>query len=158
MIDPEQHPPSSTALTPPMDLPEAAAKLRTLAGQLTRRLRAASGGEGVTMSQAFVLSRLDRRGPATTVELARAERVRPQSMGATLSTLEEAGLVARSPHPSDRRQTIISLTPEGRRQIAEGRRTREGWIVQALSERLDDRERAVVLEAIDLLGRLTDDA
>ncbi|MEV5506760.1 MarR family winged helix-turn-helix transcriptional regulator [Streptomyces orinoci] len=139
------------------DLAEVASKLRALSGQLTRRLRAASEGDGITMSQAAVLSRLVRKGPATTVELARAERVRPQSMGATLAALEEAGLVQRSPHPSDRRQMIMSLTEQGRRKIEEGRRIKESWIVQALRDRLDDRERAVVIEAIELLGRLTEE-
>ncbi|MFI9723022.1 MarR family winged helix-turn-helix transcriptional regulator [Streptomyces sp. NPDC052396] len=150
----EQQPAVSADQT---DLGEAASKLRALSGQLTRRLRAASEGDGVTMSQAAVLSRLNRQGPATTVELARAERVRPQSMGATLSALEEAGLVQRSPHPSDRRQMIMSLTEQGHRKIAEGRRIKESWIVQALRDQLDDRERAVVIEAIELLGRLTED-
>ncbi|NVK77620.1 MarR family transcriptional regulator [Streptomyces morookaense] len=122
-----------------------------------RRLRAASEGEGVTLSQAAVLSRLDRHGPATTVALARAERVRPQSMGATVGALEEEGLVQRSPHPTDRRQAIMSLTDKGRRQLTEVRRTREGWIAQALGERLDEREQAVVIEALDLLARLAED-
>lgn len=141
----------------PDELHEAASKIRALAGQLTRRLREASEGADVTMSQAAVLSRLDRRGPATTVELARAERVRPQSMGATLAALEDAGLVERSPHPTDRRQMLMSLTEEGRRQVEEVRRTREGWIARALREGLDERERAVVVEAVDLLARLVEE-
>ncbi|MEV4438872.1 MarR family transcriptional regulator [Streptomyces sp. NPDC049577] len=142
---------------PSAELAEAAARLRVLTGALMRRLRAAGEGSGVTLSQASVLSRLDRDGPATTVALARAERVRPQSMGATLAALEETGLVERSPHPSDRRQAIMSLTGEGRRQLADVRRTREGWIARALAERLDERERAVVVEALGLLSRLTEE-
>ncbi|GHF05769.1 MULTISPECIES: MarR family winged helix-turn-helix transcriptional regulator [Streptomyces] len=149
--------PQSPAAAAPPELAEAAAKLRVLTGQLMRRLRAASEGEGVTLSQAAVLSRLDRHGPATTVALARAERVRPQSMGATVGALEEEGLVQRSPHPTDRRQAIMSLTDKGRRQLTEVRRTREGWIAQALGERLDEREQAVVIEALDLLARLAED-
>ncbi|MFF4403399.1 MarR family winged helix-turn-helix transcriptional regulator [Streptomyces sp. NPDC001262] len=151
-----EQPPSPAAAVSP-ELAEAAAKLRVLTGQLMRRLRAASEGEGVTLSQAAVLSRLDRHGPATTVALARAERVRPQSMGATLGALEEEGLVERSPHPTDGRQAIMSLTDKGRRQLTEVRRTREGWIAQALGERLDAREQAVVIEALDLLTRLAEE-
>ncbi|MEU7169278.1 MarR family transcriptional regulator [Streptomyces morookaense] len=154
MIHEQPQPPAAAA---PPELAEAAAKLRILTGQLMRRLRAASEGEGVTLSQAAVLSRLDRHGPATTVALARAERVRPQSMGATVGALEEEGLVQRSPHPTDRRQAIMSLTDKGRRQLTEVRRTREGWIAQALGERLDEREQAVVIEALDLLARLAED-
>lgn len=147
----------SAAPAPSAELAEAAARLRVLTGQLTRRLRAASEGTDVTLSQASALSRLDREGPATTVTLARAERVRPQSMGATLAALEEAGLVERSPHPSDRRQAIMSLTEQGRLRLAEVRREREGWIASALAERLDEREQAVVVEALGLLARLAEE-
>ncbi|WP_171170076.1 MarR family winged helix-turn-helix transcriptional regulator [Streptomyces sp. I05A-00742] len=153
----EHQSPAPAASAELTELHEAASRLRVLAGQLTRRLRAAGEGTDVTLSQAAVLSGLDRRGPATTVELARWERVRPQSMGATLAGLEEAGLVERSPHPSDRRQVLISLSPEGRHRLAEVRRAREGWIAQALRERFDERERAVVVEAIGLLERLAED-
>lgn len=147
----------TAAPAPSAELAEAAARLRVLTGQLMRRLRAASEGTDVTLSQAAALSRLDREGPATTVALARAERVRPQSMGATLAALEEAGLVERSPHPSDRRQAIMSLTGQGRLRLAEVRREREGWIARALAERLDEREQAVVVEALGLLARLAED-
>jgi DNA-binding MarR family transcriptional regulator len=135
----------------------ASAELRARAGQLMRRLRAASEGSEVTMSQASVLSRLDRCGPATTSALAKAEGVRPQSMGATLLALEEAGMVARTPHPTDRRQALMLLTRKGRHHLEEVRRSREGWLVEALEQRLDDRERAVMIEAIGLLGRLVDE-
>ncbi|MFF4160467.1 MarR family winged helix-turn-helix transcriptional regulator [Streptomyces sp. NPDC001678] len=154
MKDREQ-PPAAPA--PSAELVEAAARLRVLTGQLMRRLRTASEGTDVTLSQASALSRLDREGPATTVALARAERVRPQSMGATLAALEEAGLVERSPHPSDRRQAIMSLTEQGRLRLAEVRREREGWIAGALAERLDEREQAVVVEALGLLARLAEE-
>ncbi|MCC3775763.1 MarR family winged helix-turn-helix transcriptional regulator [Streptomyces sp. UNOB3_S3] len=154
MKDREQ-PPAAPA--PSAELAEAAARLRVLTGQLMRRLRAASEGTDVTLSQASALSRLDREGPATTVALARAERVRPQSMGATLAALEVAGLVERSPHPSDRRQAIMSLTGQGRVRLAEVRREREGWIARALAERLDEREQAVVVEALGLLARLAEE-
>ncbi|MFI0737555.1 MarR family winged helix-turn-helix transcriptional regulator [Streptomyces sp. NPDC021100] len=138
------------------ELHETASRIRVLTGQLARRLRAAGERTDLTLSQSAVLSRLDRRGPATTVELARAEGVRPQSMGTTLAGLEEAGLIERTPHPSDRRQIVISLSPEGLRRLGEAREVREGWIARALEERFDARERAVVVEAIGLLERLTD--
>ena len=49
-----------------------------------------------------------------------AEAVKPQSMGATLSALEESGLVKRSSDPNDGRQVIFRLTAE----VAEAKLTR----------------------------------
>ncbi|MBZ4319570.1 MarR family winged helix-turn-helix transcriptional regulator [Streptomyces huiliensis] len=152
----EQQSPAPAAAPELTELHETASRIRVLTGRLARRLRAAGDRTDLTLSQSAVLSRLDRHGPATTVELARAEHVRPQSMGTTLAGLEEAGLIERSPHPSDRRQVLISLAPEGLRRLREARGVREGWIAQALAERFDERERAVVTEAIGLLERLTE--
>ncbi len=87
-----------------------AGDLRVVIGQLRRRLREQSGFGDLSWSQTSVLSRLDREGPGTVTSLARAEGMRPQSMGATVSALEAAGLVSGSPDPKDGRQTILSLT------------------------------------------------
>ena len=64
----------------------------------------------LTASQRFALGRLSREGPLTVTALARAEGVRPQSMGATVAVLEAQGLVAGAPDPADGRQTLLSLT------------------------------------------------
>jgi len=73
-------------------------------GPLMRRLRTESNAGGLSWSQRTVMGRLKREGAATTADLARAENVKPQSMGATLAALEGEGLVGRTPHPSDGRQ------------------------------------------------------
>ena len=87
-----------------------ASELRLVLGQLVRRLRAENN---FSISQGAVLARLDREGPLTTSALAAAERVRPQSMAHTVAELQAAGLVARRPHPLDRRQILIELTDRG---------------------------------------------
>ena len=79
-------------------------------GQLVRRLRAE---HRLPISHGAVLGRLERDGPATTSALAAAERVRPQSMAQTVSELEAAGLIDRTPDPDDRRQIHIGLTERG---------------------------------------------
>jgi len=74
---------------------------------LTRRLRAESNKHELSWSQLAVTARLEMAGPSTTAELARAEAVKPQSMGATLGALEEAGLVERSADSTDGRRVIL---------------------------------------------------
>ncbi len=103
-----------------------------------------------------MLGRLDREGPQSTVELAAAERVRPQSMGQTLAELEAQGLISRRPDETDRRRTLIELTDEGRRELAEDRRRREGWLAQAIARDFSEEEHEVLNRAVALLARLTE--
>ncbi|OIV38321.1 hypothetical protein BIV57_06590 [Mangrovactinospora gilvigrisea] len=147
---PPQQPPGADRVA------EASAELRALAGRLIRRLRHAARAD-VTDSQAGVLSRLERHGPATIVALARAEMVRPQSMGATLAALEELGLVERGAHPTDRRQVVMSLTEDGRARLTKLRRLREGWLYDAITTKLTPDEQAVLVEAVGLLDRIVGD-
>jgi DNA-binding MarR family transcriptional regulator len=122
-------------------------------GLFVRRVRAASATHGLSMSQAFVLGRLDKEGPATTADLARAEGVKPQSMGTTVASLEELGLVQRKPHPTDGRQVYIALTAKGaemRKSIGDAKQT---WLTQAISQ-LDERERETLFAAGKIIERL----
>ncbi len=131
-----------------------AVDLRLLLGQLRRKLREQDGSEDLTWSQTCVLSRLERDGPATVTALARAEGVRPQSMGATIASLEAAGLVIGAPDPGDGRRTLLSLTDACRDWIMAGRTARQDWLVHAIQSKLSVEEQAALARAVDLLKRL----
>ncbi|WP_269858787.1 MarR family winged helix-turn-helix transcriptional regulator [Streptomyces sp. RPT161] len=135
---------------------DAATELSVAVGQLMRRLRAESPEGALTPTQRSVMGRLDRDGPATTAALARAERVRPQSMRMTLGALEEQGIVTRSPHPTDGRQVVFSLTPAGRKGLTSVRHAKETWLAEAIANALDTAERRTLTEAIALLKRLAE--
>ena len=122
-------------------------------GQLVRRLRLENR---LPISQAAVLARLDREGPATTSALADGERVRPQSMGQTVSELLAGGFVARAPDPLDRRQVLIELTGAGRAMLADDRARRDGWLAETIASELTPAEQRVLVQAVGLLGRLAD--
>ncbi|EHN10030.1 transcriptional regulator MarR family [Patulibacter medicamentivorans] len=128
--------------------------LRVVLGQLVRRLRAQRRQE-LSLSQAAVLGWIDREGAASITALAQRERVRPQSMAATVAALEEAGLVGRRPDPDDGRRTLVEVTPAGQEAIAVDRRDRESWLAAAVAE-LDEGERRVLVEATALLARIAD--
>src|SRR5580658_1994294 len=74
-----------------------AAELHIVLGALKRRLREHGDVADLTSAQKSVLLRLERDGPATGSALARAEAMRPQSMGAIVAALEAAGYVAGAP-------------------------------------------------------------
>jgi DNA-binding MarR family transcriptional regulator len=118
-----------------------------------RRLRAE---HRFPLTHGAVLGRLDRDGPQSTVDLAAAERVRPQSMGQTLAELEGQGLISRRPDESDKRRTLLELTDGGRRALADDRRRREGWLAQAIEDGFSDEEREILDRAVALMARLTE--
>lgn len=124
-------------------------------GLLVRRVRAAAAGHGLSLTESAVLARLARDGPATTADLARAESIRPQSMGTTIAALEEMGFVQRKRHPTDGRQVNIALTTKGaavRKSVSDAKRT---WLAQAIAQ-LDKRERETLFKAGELIRRLVE--
>src|ERR1700688_3053961 len=133
-----------------------ASELRVLIGKLKRRLREEAHSGDLTWSQTAVLSLLEREGPATVTTLAKAEGVRPQSMGATVSVLEAAGLVSGAPDPGDGRQTMLSLTPACREMIKLRRAAREDWLFRAIRTKLAARELEQLAAGVELLKRLVD--
>jgi DNA-binding MarR family transcriptional regulator len=133
-----------------------AADLRILIGQLKRRLREEVHPGALTWSQMAVLGRLEREGPATVTTLARADGVRPQSMGATVAVLEAAGLVTGTPDPADGRQTILSISPACREMILSTRAAREDWLYRAIRTKLAAAEQDELAAGIALLKRLLD--
>jgi DNA-binding MarR family transcriptional regulator len=86
--------------------------------------------------------------------LARAEGVRPQSMGATVSALQEAGLVSGTPDPTDGRQVMLSLTERARGWIKASRSAREDWLSQAIRSNLTAAEQEELEKAVGLLQRI----
>ncbi|OYN75745.1 MarR family winged helix-turn-helix transcriptional regulator [Mycolicibacterium sphagni] len=134
----------------------AAQELRVMFSRLRRRLREVATADDITASQTAVLLRLFKEGPASTSELAGAERVRPQSMAATVAGLDRHGLIDRTPDPHDGRRRLITLTALGRRRAESDRKASEEWLVRAMHDRYTESERRVINEALDLLGRLDD--
>src|ERR1700719_278144 len=109
---------------------------------LVRRLRSAAPSESHELSwtQKAVMARLDAEGAATTAELARAEGVKPQSMGVIVAALEQMGIVERKPHPTDGRQMDIALTGKGARMRKDARTAKQTWLAQAIAK-LDAKEK-----------------
>jgi DNA-binding MarR family transcriptional regulator len=122
-------------------------------GLLVRRVRAAAASHELSWTESAVLSRLSKYGPATIAELARAESVKPQSMGTTIAALEEQGLVDRTPHPTDGRQVHIQLTTKGasvRQSIGDAKQT---WLIRAIGQ-LNEQDRQTLLRAGEIMTRL----
>ena len=134
----------------------AARDLRVVFSRLRRRLRGVAVGGDLTPSQTAVLTRLWKDGASSASALAGAERVRPQSMATIVAALDQRGLIERTPDPEDGRRQVVSLTEAGHERAESDRQVREEWLALAMQERYSERERRIILEALSLLERLTE--
>jgi DNA-binding MarR family transcriptional regulator len=134
-----------------------AAELRTIVGQLKRKLREHGGQSDFRPSEVSVLLRIEKDGPATVSSLARAESMRPQSMSAIITSLLEGGLVTGTPDANDRRQTLMSLSRKCQRLLRDGRAARQDWLTTTIREKLSSPEQEKLASAVNLLARLLED-
>lgn len=140
--------------------PGLAEELRISIARLSRRLRtlrppaAGEGGRPLSLTQFAALAAIERHGSMTPRELADHEKVQPPSMTRVLAHLEEQGLVARSPHPTDGRQVVLHVTEEGAAMLADERRRKEAWLARRLAE-LPAGEREILRKAAPIIDRLS---
>jgi DNA-binding MarR family transcriptional regulator len=134
-----------------------AAEMRAVFRKLKLRLREHGGRDDLTPSQVSVLLRLEKDSSTTVSSLARMEGMRPQSMSAVVTPLQESGLVSGSPDPSDGRQTLMSLTPKCLKLLQEGRAARQDWLTTRISQKLSVQEQEKLRAVIELLTRLVED-
>jgi len=132
---------------------QLAVLLRDAVTRVNRRMRQTRPVGDLTHSQISALQSLDLGRALTPRELADAERVQPPTLTRIASRLEELGLVARTPHPSDGRQVILALSKAGRELLEGYRRSRDEWLAQRLSE-LSPEERDTVARAAEILSRI----
>src|ERR1700749_5161328 len=116
-----------------------ATALRISVSRRARRLRVERLGLGGTETalsdiQLAALAALERHDSMPPGELAEHEKVQPPSMTRVIAVLEERGLVRRAPHPTDRRQVVLTVTSAGRDLVQRVRRRREAWLAQRLQE------------------------
>jgi DNA-binding MarR family transcriptional regulator len=132
---------------------ELASVLRVSVMRLARRMRAERADFGLSLTQVATLGTIDRHGPLTPRELADHEKIQPPSMTRILASLEERGLIDRTPHPRDRRQQLVSLTGAARELLREDRRRRDAWLAKRMVE-LTPEEREVLQAAAPIIDRI----
>ena len=130
-----------------------ASELRMSVMRLARRLRQQRTDSDLTISQLAALATLDRHGPLTPGELAALERVQPPSMTRLVASLQVAGMVLRTDHPTDGRQVLLAPSPAGRALLKADRSRRDAWLAQQLRG-LDAADRDLLRRAAHVLERL----
>ena len=123
-------------------------------GLCIRQLRQTHAHSDLSMPEASALKRLDRNGPTSVTELAKAEKISVQSMGTTLGTLAARGLVERHSHHSAGRRSVLSITQSGRRVLDPKHTARAEQLAKALSTGFSPAELRQLMVAAPLIERL----
>jgi DNA-binding MarR family transcriptional regulator len=139
-------------------LQAAAATVRRSVMSLGRRLKLERPADGRTSLELSALGHLLRRGPLTPGEIAAAERVQPQTLTRTLTSLEADGLVSKAAHPRDGRMILLELTEAGRAALRRDMAARDSWLAQAMAASLTATELELLRLAAGLLERVADAA
>jgi DNA-binding MarR family transcriptional regulator len=117
--------------SPPAD--QGLGRILKRAGQAMLRTKSAVlKPVGLTLAQYVALFELNRQQGITAATLARTCLVTPQAMMIVLKTMEEQGLVSRSPHPRHQNVLELHITEVGREAL------------HAARERVEPIERRVI--------------
>ncbi len=136
--------------------PEALAERTRLAMvRLGRQLRR-QDPPGPSISWYSALATIALHGEVAIGALAEAERLPSSAATRLADRLEDAGLVERRRHPTDRRGVNLAITPHGREVLDQHRQKGNAWLASRLA-RLDRSERTTLAAALGLLEALADD-
>ncbi|MDX6325625.1 MAG: hypothetical protein QOK15_1979 [Nocardioidaceae bacterium] len=95
-------------------------------------LATAQGDVEIDRSAYGIMARLVDEGPQRLGALAQSFGLDPSTITRQVQSLEQSGWVARQPDPSDRRASLLDVTPEGRDVLVETRERRRRWLRDAL--------------------------
>jgi len=135
--------------------PDLASHLRLTIARTARRLRQ-EGGTELSPSMTAALATIECHGPMTPSELAARERIQRPTATRVLARLEEAGLIARTADPADRRSSLVSATPAGSALLMEMRARRDAWMAERLDS-LSPEDLAALDRAAGILERMLED-
>jgi DNA-binding MarR family transcriptional regulator len=141
---------------PRPDAAHCAIRLRAAVTLLARRLRPAPLQGGISVAKLSVIGQIYRMGPLTPTELSAREGVKLQSLTRLLAELESDGWIARKAHASDGRQSVLSLTRLGSKQLARTVQAGEASLARVIGSTLGDEERAVLLQACALIDGISE--
>jgi DNA-binding MarR family transcriptional regulator len=123
--------------------------------RLYEGLRRLTPRDGLSLTAASTLRRLERSGPQRLCDLHAPEGVTQPAMTQLVTRLEKEGLARRGSDPADGRAVLVSITDAGRAAV-ESRRASNA---DALAERLRalaPEDRAAIIAALPAMERLSD--
>jgi DNA-binding MarR family transcriptional regulator len=108
---------------------------------------------GLSPTLTAALGTIERHGPLTPSELAKAERIQRPTATRIAAALEADGLIARAPDPSDGRGSLLSASPRGRDLLRRLRKRKNAYLSRRLRE-LDSDDVEALERAAEVLERM----
>lgn len=87
-------------------------------------------------------------------QMADLTKIKTQSMSQILNKMEAKNIIKRTPSKEDRRKTLISLTPHGKKMVDQTRYERDEWLANAIKTTLTDKEQKDLKNIINTLNKL----
>lgn len=130
--------------------------LYNVLGKLLRKLRKQSGKQPFSTTEQATMALLDSNGQMLPSELADAHHISAQGISQIVTRLYEQGIMDKHPDKTDKRKVYLSLTKKGQQELLDIRVSRSKWLSGAVSQQLSQKEKNIIKEAVEILGRLAD--
>src|SRR4051795_7449250 len=134
---------------------DLAHRLRPVIARLARRMRQRAGGD-LSPTQGAAPHTIACHGPLTPSELAAREKIQRPTATRVLARLEEAGLIARTADPADRRSRLVATPAAGTDLLASLRDRKDAYLAQRL-DRLSPEDLAALDRAAGILERVLEE-
>jgi len=105
---------------------------------------------GLSMSQFSILMQLHHKGPCGMSEIGERFDISAAAASQLVDKLVQAGYLARTEDPTDRRAKLLALSDKGKELINQGTEERHRWM-DDLTSKLSTEEQAKVVEALNIL-------
>ena len=132
---------------------DLAVEVATAMERTVRLLRSLTPPRGLSFTSAATLSTLERSGPSRLTVLAERESVTQPAMTQVVARMQDAGLVTRTADPGDGRVVMVSITDEGRAELARRRAARAERLRDLLGK-LSDTELQTLAAALPVIDAL----
>jgi DNA-binding MarR family transcriptional regulator len=107
---------------------------------------------GFGLAYVGVATELEKSGSLLQRDLAKHYQVEQPTMAALITRMDRDGVVARKPHPQDRRASLISLTAKGRAKLPTVKQTLVAAAREATAE-LSDAETQTLISLLQRVAK-----
>jgi DNA-binding MarR family transcriptional regulator len=136
---------------------EIAANLSVVISRLVKILRKETKNEELlSLTERSTLGLVYKQGEMLPSELAAMEKVTTQSMSQIINKLSKAGYIKKTPSQKDKRKVILTITPAGKKFIDKNRHEKLEWLSKSIFEKTTQKEKEVLVNAIEVLTKLVD--
>jgi DNA-binding MarR family transcriptional regulator len=136
---------------------EIAANLTGVISRLVKILRKETkDDELLSLTERSTLKLVYKNGEMLPSELAAMEKVTTQSMSQIINKLSQGTYIKKTASKEDKRKVIITITALGKSFIDKRMREKNEWLAKSLFEKTTQKEKEVLVNAIEVLTKLVD--